>query len=129
MNQPSEHGPTFQEQAGRPAPGRTESSGMMGTVKEKAQELASGAANVAGQAKEKAQEWGSSAARAAGQAWDATRQQTREWASQAAQTAENAWDEFGSLIRRHPVPSLLIAFGIGFVLGGGLGATTRRNWS
>jgi ElaB/YqjD/DUF883 family membrane-anchored ribosome-binding protein len=129
MNQPSQHGPTFQEQPGRPNTGRTETSGMMGTVKEKAQDLASGASNVAGQVKEKAQEWGSTAAHAAGQAWDATRQQTREWASQAAQTAENAWEGFGDLIRRHPVPSLLIAFGVGFVLGGGLAVGTRRTWS
>jgi ElaB/YqjD/DUF883 family membrane-anchored ribosome-binding protein len=126
MNQPGEHGPTFQEQPGRPTSGRTEASGMMGTVKEKAQELASGAAGVAGQVKEKAQEWGSTVAQGAQRAWEGTRDQAREWASEAAEKAENAWEGLGSLIRRHPVPSLLIALGIGFVLGGGLGVGARR---
>jgi ElaB/YqjD/DUF883 family membrane-anchored ribosome-binding protein len=118
MNRPGEHGPTFQEQAGRPS-----------TVKEKAQDLASQAANVAGQVKEKAQEWGSTVARTADQAWDSTRQHTREWAHQATERAENAFEDFGNLIRRYPVASLGIAFGIGFVLGGGLAAGARRSWS
>ena len=47
MNKPNEHGPTYQEQPGRPEAGRTETSGMAGAVKEKARDLASGAADVA----------------------------------------------------------------------------------
>jgi ElaB/YqjD/DUF883 family membrane-anchored ribosome-binding protein len=130
MNRPGEHGPTFQEQPGRPTAGHTEtSSGVAGTVKEQAQNLASAASNVAGQVKEKAQEWTSSVARGAEQAWDSTRQHTREWAHQAADTAENAWEGFGDLIRKYPVPSLFIALGVGFVLGGGLAAGSRRSWS
>jgi hypothetical protein len=129
MNNPSERGPTFQEQPGRHEPGRTETaSGMAGTVKEKARDLASGAAEVAGQVRDKAQEWGSSLASGAERAWDTTRRQTREWASQAADTAGDAWEGFGNVIRRYPVASLLVAVGIGFVLGGGLAASTRRSY-
>ena len=116
MNNPSEHGQTFREQQGRSDTGRPESSGTMGAVKEKARELASGAADVASGVKEKAQ-----------QAWDATSRQTREWAGDVARTAENAWEGFGNTIRRYPVASLCIAFGIGFVLGGGLGFGARRS--
>jgi ElaB/YqjD/DUF883 family membrane-anchored ribosome-binding protein len=119
MNNPSEHGSTFREQQGRSDTGRPESSGTMGAVKDKARELASGAAEMAGQVREKAQ-----------QAWDATSRQAREWAGDVARTTENAWEGFGNTIRRYPVASLLIAFGVGFVLGGGLGFGARRsNWS
>jgi hypothetical protein len=112
MNNPGEHGPTFREQSGRPETGRTEQGGTMGAVKEKAQEL------------------GSSIASGAQQAWDTTRRQSREWASNVAETAENAWEGFGNTIRRYPVASLLIALGVGFILGGGLGMTARRSsWS
>jgi hypothetical protein len=112
MNNPSEHGPTFREQQGRSQTGQTEHGGTMGALKEKAQEL------------------GSTIASGAQQAWDATSRQTREWAGDVARTAENAWEGFGNTIRRNPVASLLIAFGVGFVLGGGLGFGARRsNWS
>jgi hypothetical protein len=111
MNNPSEHSSTHHQQSGRPEMGRTE-QGTMGAVREKAQEL------------------GSTIASGAQQAWDTTRRQTREWASQVADTAENAWEGFGNTIRRYPVASLLIALGVGFVLGGGLGLTARRSsWS
>jgi ElaB/YqjD/DUF883 family membrane-anchored ribosome-binding protein len=94
-------------------------------MKEKAQDLASGAANVASQVKEKAQEWASSAASGAQHAWDATRRQTQEWASDVAETAEQAWEGMGDLIRRYPVASLLIAAGVGFLLGGAIAARGR----
>jgi hypothetical protein len=103
MNRPGEHDPTFQEQGGR-----TETSGVVGTVTEKARDLASGATE------------------AAGQAWESTKRHTREWASTAADTAQDAYEGFGNFIRRYPVASLLGALGVGFLLGGALAATTRR---
>jgi ElaB/YqjD/DUF883 family membrane-anchored ribosome-binding protein len=89
-------------------------------LKEKAQDLAAGAANVATQVKEKAQEWASSTASGVQHAWDATKRQTREWSSDVAETAEHAWEGMGDLIRRYPVASLLIAMGVGFLLGGAM---------
>ena len=112
MNNPHEHGSSFHPQSGRPETGRTEQGGTMGAVKEKAQEL------------------GSTIASGAQQAWDTTRRQTREWASNVADGAQDAWEGFGNTVRRYPVASLLIALGVGFVLGGGLGMTARRSsWS
>jgi hypothetical protein len=111
MNQPGEHGPTFQEQPGRPTTGRTEASGMMGAVKEKAQEL------------------GSAVAGGAERAWEGTKEKTREWAREVAERAETGWEGLGNLIRRYPVASLLGAFGIGFLLGGSLTFGSRRSQS
>ncbi len=68
--------------------------GVMDTVKEKAQDLASGASELAGRAGEKVQEWASSAQDMAGE----------------------AWDSFTNVIRRNPIPSVLIALGVGFLL-------------
>jgi ElaB/YqjD/DUF883 family membrane-anchored ribosome-binding protein len=126
MNKPTEHGPSHPDPISRSEPGRTESSGVTGTIREKAEDLASGAANVATQVKEKAEEWASAAASGAQRAWDATRRQAQEWASDVAETAENAWEGLGDLIRRYPVPSLLIVMGVGFLLGGTL-ASRRRS--
>jgi ElaB/YqjD/DUF883 family membrane-anchored ribosome-binding protein len=125
MNKPTEHGPTHAEHGNRPDSGRTETSGMMGTVKEKASELASGAANVAGQVKDKAKELASSAATGVQHAWEATKRGTQQMASNVAETAENAWEGLGDLIRRYPVPSLFISMGVGFLLGSLL--TSRRS--
>ena len=72
---------------------------MMGTAKEKAQELASGAAGVASQVKEKVQDMGSSVAHGAQRAWEATRDQTREWAHEGAELAENASSSWASQAR------------------------------
>jgi ElaB/YqjD/DUF883 family membrane-anchored ribosome-binding protein len=129
MNKPTEQGPTtgqaHVEHGNRPDSGRTETSGMMGTIKEKAGDLASGAANVAGQVRDKAKELASSAASGAQHAWEATKRGTQEFASNAAETAQNAWEGLGDIIRRYPVPSLLIAMGAGFLLGGVL--ASRRS--
>lgn len=129
MNNPTEHGPTFQEQAGRSDAGRTETGGMMGTIRDKARDLASGAADMAGTVKDKAKEWGQSVAHGAERAWDTTRDTAQQWGHTVADTASDAWDGAGNFIRRYPIASLGIAFGIGFILGGGLAASRRSNWS
>ena len=127
------HGPTFSEQQQR-NPGSTvgrgepSSSGMMGAVKEKAQNLASSASEMAGQVKDTAREWASSVAGGARQAWESTREGTREFAHRVGDRAEEAWEGTGNLIRRHPVASLLVALGFGFVLGQALALGTRRRW-
>lgn len=82
------------------------------TVKETAQDVASGAANLAGRAKETAQEWASAAGDAAGQAGE----KVQEAASYAMDRAGDFGQELTRLIRRNPVSALLISFGIGFLL-------------
>ena len=134
MAGPTNYGPSFSEQPRQPTAGtphnRPEESGVLGsaasTVKEKAKDLASGAGDMASQVKDTARDWASSAASGAQHAWESTRDEARHLAGQVAHTAENAWDGLGDVIRRHPVPSLLIALGVGFLLGGGLGAMTSR---
>jgi ElaB/YqjD/DUF883 family membrane-anchored ribosome-binding protein len=127
MAGPTSYGPSFSEQ---PRTDRPEESGMLGSaasaVKEKAKDLASSASDMASQVKDTAKDWASSAASGAQHAWESTRDEARHLAGQVAHTAENAWDGLGDFIRRNPVPSLLIALGVGFLLGSGLGAMTSR---
>jgi ElaB/YqjD/DUF883 family membrane-anchored ribosome-binding protein len=66
----------------------------MGAVTEKAKDFAEGASQMAGQVQEKAQ----------------------QLASQAYDRAEDAMDSFNSFVRRNPVPTVLIAAGVGFLL-------------
>jgi ElaB/YqjD/DUF883 family membrane-anchored ribosome-binding protein len=98
--------------------------GVVGAVKEKAQNLTSGATEVAGQVRDTARDWAGSAASAAGQAWDSTREEMSELASRAG----DVYGNFDSFIRRHPLPSLLIALGVGFAVGSCLTGTRRRSW-
>jgi hypothetical protein len=72
------------------------------TVSTKAKELAAGAAEMAGYTKDKVQ----------------------DWASSAAEMGEDAWDSFVGIIRRYPVPALLIGFGLGFLCARALAMTT-----
>ncbi len=134
MAGPTNHGPSFTEQprqstTGTP-PNRPEESGMIGsaasTVKEKARDIASSASEMAGQVRDTAREWASSAGDKAQHAWESTRDEARHLAGQVAHTAENAWEGLGDVIRRNPVPSLLIALGVGFMLGTSLGMLTSR---
>jgi hypothetical protein len=137
MNRPGEHGPTHQEQYGRTDTGRTGQTGMGGTAGTHTgttgttggttgvmETLKEKAGDVAGQVREKAQDVASGAR----QAWDTTRHKAQEWGSDLADTAGDAWEGMGNFIRRYPVGSLLGAFAIGFLLGGGLAASSRRNW-
>ena len=74
------------------------------------------AAGAMGAVKDKAKEFASEVAGKAGEAWDSTRQGAQQWAAAVADQAEGAWKGFNSIVRRYPFPSLLVAFGLGFVL-------------
>jgi ElaB/YqjD/DUF883 family membrane-anchored ribosome-binding protein len=133
MAGPTNHGPSFTEQPRQSTAGTQQNRGDEGmlsaaasTVKEKAKDLASGASDMASQVRDTARDWASSAADKAQHAWESTRDETRHLAGQVAHTAENAWDGLGDVIRRNPVPSLLIALGVGFMLGSSLGLLTSR---
>jgi ElaB/YqjD/DUF883 family membrane-anchored ribosome-binding protein len=128
------HGPSFTEQPRQPGMGtqqnRPEESGMIGSaasaVKEKAKDLASSASDMAGNLRDTARDWASSAADKAQHAWESTRSGASDLASNVADRASNAVDSLGDVIRRNPVPSLLIALGVGFMLGSSLGMLTSR---
>ena len=94
-------------------------SGVLETVKEKAQDVAAGAAALAGRAKDTAQEWAEAAGDVACQAGGTV----QEWAGAAYDTAGDWGQDLTRLVRRHPLPSLLIGFGLGFLLA----QVTRRS--
>ena len=134
MAGPTNHGPSFTEQprqsTGATHQNRPEASGMLGsaasTVKDKAKDLASSASDMASQVRDTARDWASSAADKAQHAWDSTRSGASDLASNVADRASDAWDSLGNTIRRNPVPALLIALGVGFMLGSSLGMMTSR---
>jgi ElaB/YqjD/DUF883 family membrane-anchored ribosome-binding protein len=73
---------------------RQEEQGVLGTIKDKASELASGVGATAEQA------------------WETT----RNVASNVASTAEDAWDSVSSFMRRYPMATFFIGAGVGFLL-------------
>jgi hypothetical protein len=104
--------------------GRTEegdSGSVIGTIKDKAQNLASAVADKASCAwettRDTTKEWAGTVADKAGQAWDTTREETRHLASQSAAKAEEVFDWSTACMRRNPYAMLLTLFGVGFLLG------------
>jgi hypothetical protein len=95
-------------QAGHTGQGgrQEEASGVLGNVLEGAQNVASSV--------------GSTVANAAGQAWDTT----RNVASNVADYAETAYDSTTSFMRRYPLATLAIGFGLGFMVC--MAFTSRR---
>jgi ElaB/YqjD/DUF883 family membrane-anchored ribosome-binding protein len=81
------HGPSGTSRLGQ-------TGGTLGTIQEKAGELAS------------------SVAEQAQQAWDTTRQA----ASSVAETAGDAWDEVAGFMRRYPLATFLAGAAVGFLL-------------
>lgn len=77
---------------------RHEEQGVMGTIKDKASDLASGVASTAEQA------------------WETTRQTAQNVASTVASTAEDAWDSVNGFMRRYPMATFFIGLGFGFLL-------------
>jgi predicted phage tail protein len=87
-------------------------SGIVGTVEEKVQDMATSASQLAGKVKDTAEEWASSVGGAAIQAKD----KTQEVAGAAAEKVGELGQEMTALIRRHPLPALLVGVGVGFLL-------------
>jgi ElaB/YqjD/DUF883 family membrane-anchored ribosome-binding protein len=91
--------------------------GAADRVKENAQHVADKAGEYASQARDKVAEWASGAGDAAKQAGE----KVQRWAGDAYDATSDAMGDFGkeisSMIRKHPLPSVLIGFGIGLLLG------------
>jgi ElaB/YqjD/DUF883 family membrane-anchored ribosome-binding protein len=87
-----------------------------GGAGETLRQLGSSMSETAGQMKEKAQHLASEAASRIGDAWESTRQGMRQGASTAAQSAQDVWNNSGDLIRRYPIASVAIAFGLGCLM-------------
>jgi ElaB/YqjD/DUF883 family membrane-anchored ribosome-binding protein len=94
-------------------------------LKESAQEMASRASEAAGQMKEKAQDFVSGMAGQAHETWRSAREGIQQGFSQASQRAGDIWDDATGFIRRYPVASLAVAFGLGCLMGCALAALPR----
>lgn len=92
-------------------------SGLLGSAKEKAGELASSVKDAAGAIQHKAGELASSMSEGAEQAWNSTRDNAQQLGSAVANHAEMAAAELTTFVRRYPVASLFAALGIGFFAG------------
>jgi ElaB/YqjD/DUF883 family membrane-anchored ribosome-binding protein len=93
--------------------------------KESAQEMASQARETAGQMKERAQEFASGMAGQAQESWRSAREGLQQGFSQVSERAGDIWDDATDFIRRYPVASVAVAFGLGCLLGCGLAAIPR----
>jgi ElaB/YqjD/DUF883 family membrane-anchored ribosome-binding protein len=99
MANPSNRGVGFPEQQRAPGTRAEEqAAGVLGTMKEKASEVAGAVASTAEQA------------------WDTTRHAAQNVASSVASTAEDAWDSMSHFMRRYPMATLFIGAGFGFLL-------------
>jgi hypothetical protein len=87
-------------------------SGVSGAVKEKAEDMAAGASQLAGKVKDTAEEWASSVGGAAVQA----KEKAQEVAGAAADKVGEVGQDVTDLIRRYPLPALLVGIGMGFLL-------------
>ncbi len=98
MPEPSNRGINFPEQSKS-----SESGGTMGTVRDKAQEMAS------------------SVASSAQQAWDTTRRQVQDAASNVGETFEDAFGNVNHFVRRYPLACVLGGFFVGFLAASAMG--------
>jgi hypothetical protein len=74
--------------------------------------MATSASQVAGKVKDTAEEWASSVGSAAVQAKD----KSQEVVGAAAENVGEVGQEVTALIRRYPLPALLVGAGVGFLL-------------
>ncbi|HWG47805.1 MAG TPA: hypothetical protein VN688_33890 [Gemmataceae bacterium] len=82
-------------------------------LKEKAQEMASNVGDAAGQMKDRAREFASGIADQAGERWRSASEGIQEGFSSMSHRAEDLWGDVTGMIRRYPVASLGVAFGLG----------------
>jgi len=90
---------------------------MAGSAKEEGQGLAERAGEMAGQAREKLREWAGDAKESAQHAGE----KVQQWAGDAYDVTRDKVSDFShevtNLVRKHPLPAVLIGFGIGLLLG------------
>jgi ElaB/YqjD/DUF883 family membrane-anchored ribosome-binding protein len=99
------------ETAAAPSEANSTSGGLVHMVKEKVTDVAAGASELVVKAKDTAHELASSVGDAAAQ----VKHKARELTTEAAHNAEDLGRDATALIRRYPVATLLVAFGVGFV--------------
>jgi uncharacterized protein YjbJ (UPF0337 family) len=105
--------------AGQAADGARAAAGAAGSmagnaldaVKEKVHDVTAGASELAGKTRDTVQDWASSVSGAAVQAKD----KAQEVATDTLDKVGDLGQDITDLIRRYPIPALLLAFGVGFL--------------
>ncbi len=116
MADPSKGGSPMSPQPKQTKAGTT--GGVVEKVTETVKDVAAAAGDAAGQAKDKVQEWSSTA-------FTQVKDTTQELAGAASDKAADFGKDVAALIRRYPLPALLVGFGAGLLLGRVLGHGTR----
>jgi len=92
-------------------------TGVVNTMREGAQSAANAVSDFASDAKGKVQEWTSDVTDTARQVGD----KAQEWAGQAYDSTTETMKSFGnemtSMVRRYPIPAVLVGFGLGLLIG------------
>jgi hypothetical protein len=104
---PGMGGTATSERPGQAGHGNQGQGGVVGTISETAQNVAEGAQRMAGQA----------------------RDTVGHYASDVAERAQEGFDEFTGMIRRNPLPAVLIAGGVGLLLGLALAGGAAASFS
>ena len=82
-------------------------------VKESAQEMASHLSESAGQMKDKARDFVSGVAGRAEDTWRSAREGLQEGFTNVSDRAGDIWEDATGFVRRYPIASLAVAFGLG----------------
>ncbi len=94
-------------------------------LKESAQQMASQLGETAGQVKDKAREFVSGVAGQAQETWHGAREQMQQRFSDFSGRAGDVFEDGIAFVRRYPLASLAVAFGIGCMVGCTLFVTSR----
>jgi len=89
----------------------------MGAVKDEARSAMNAVTNFAGEAKDKVQEWSNDAMGTAKNAGEAVQRWAGDAYEGAASTMKNFGGEATDLVKKYPIQSVLIGFGVGVLIG------------
>jgi ElaB/YqjD/DUF883 family membrane-anchored ribosome-binding protein len=104
--------------AGIPASGqgRPQTEGNRGLQESRG--VAASLSDAASKVRDKVEDVASGVSESASEAWESTKHRVQRGATAVAEVAESAWKDLQSLIRRYPVASVGIAFGLGCLCTG-----------
>jgi ElaB/YqjD/DUF883 family membrane-anchored ribosome-binding protein len=94
-------------------------------LKESAQEMASHLGESAGQVRDKAREFVSGVAGQAQESWRSAREGMQERVSHLTERTGDIWEDGIAFVRRYPLASLAVAFGLGCMVSCALFALPR----
>jgi hypothetical protein len=96
---------------------RGNTGGVMDTAKDTAQSAVNAVSDFAGQARERVEGWAGDV----GSAAQHSGEKVQRWAGDAYEATADTMGDFGrevtSMVRRYPIPALLVGFGVGLLLG------------